>query len=123
MNRATAQLLRGLSLVDTTALVIGTVIGTGVFLKAAPMAQAVGSPALVLLAWVAAGLLSLAGALTYAELGAMIPLPLSVPALRFFCPAFCRSEPFGLNATLACLVKPCTGNLVRNRLWQFPSFS
>lgn len=73
MNRATAQLLRGLSLVDTTALVIGTVIGTGVFLKAAPMAQAVSSPALVLLAWVAAGLLSLAGALTYAELGAMMP--------------------------------------------------
>ena len=67
------RLLRGLSLVDTTALVIGTVIGTGVFLKAAPMSQAVGTPTLVLLAWVAAGLLSLAGALTYAELGAMLP--------------------------------------------------
>jgi APA family basic amino acid/polyamine antiporter len=66
-------LLRGLSWIDTTALVIGTVIGTGVFLKAAPMAQAVGTPELVLLAWVAAGLLSLAGALTYAELGAMLP--------------------------------------------------
>ena len=67
------QLLRGLTLTDTTALVIGTVIGTGVFLKAAPMAQQVGSPMLVLAAWVAAGLLSLAGALTYAELGAMLP--------------------------------------------------
>ncbi len=67
------RLLRGLSLVDTTALVIGTVIGTGVFLKAAPMSNAVGTPMLVLLAWVAAGLLSLAGALTYAELGAMLP--------------------------------------------------
>ena len=67
------QLVRGLTLTDTTALVIGTVIGTGVFLKAAPMAQAVGSPLLVLAAWVAAGLLSLAGALTYAELGAMMP--------------------------------------------------
>jgi basic amino acid/polyamine antiporter, APA family len=73
MNQPTTKLLRGLSLVDTTALVIGTVIGTGVFLKAAPMAQAVGTPWLVLLAWVAAGLLSLAGALTYAELGAMLP--------------------------------------------------
>lgn len=70
---ASKQLMRGLSMVDTTALVIGTVIGTGVFLKAAPMAQAVGSPALVLAAWVAAGFLSLAGALTYAELGAMMP--------------------------------------------------
>lgn len=37
------------------------------------MSQAVGTPTLVLLAWVAAGLLSLAGALTYAELGAMLP--------------------------------------------------
>jgi len=36
MNRAPAHLIRGLSLVDTTALVIGTVIGTGVFPKAAP---------------------------------------------------------------------------------------
>lgn len=73
MNHSPTRLLRGLTMVDTTALVIGTVIGTGVFLKAAPMAQAVGTPALVLLAWVAAGLLSLAGALTYAELGAMLP--------------------------------------------------
>jgi APA family basic amino acid/polyamine antiporter len=44
-----------------------------VFLKTAPMAQLVGSPSKVLLAWLAAGLLSLAGALTYAELGAMMP--------------------------------------------------
>jgi APA family basic amino acid/polyamine antiporter len=67
------QLIRGLTLTDTTALVIGTVIGTGVFLKAAPMAQGVGAPTLVMVAWVAAGLLTLAGALTYAELGAMLP--------------------------------------------------
>ncbi len=67
------HLIRGLTLTDTTALVIGTVIGTGVFLKAAPMAQGVGTPTLVMIAWVAAGLLTLAGALTYAELGAMLP--------------------------------------------------
>lgn len=73
MAETKTQLIRGLTLTDTTALVIGTVIGTGVFLKAAPMAQDVGTPTLVLLAWVAAGLLSLAGALTYAELGAMLP--------------------------------------------------
>ena len=52
---------------------MGTIIGTGVFLKTAKMAQAVGSPGLVLLAWLVAGLLSFAGALTYAELGAMLP--------------------------------------------------
>lgn len=66
-------LIRGLGLRDATALVIGTIIGTGVFLKMAPMAQAVGTPWLALLAWVAAGLLSLAGALSYAELGALMP--------------------------------------------------
>src|SRR5262245_21762927 len=67
------QMIRGLTRTATAALVIGTVIGTGVFLKAAVMAQEVGTPALVLAAWVAAGVLSLAGALTYAELGAMMP--------------------------------------------------
>jgi len=69
----TSHLVRGLGLTDTTALVVGTVIGTGVFIKSAIMAQDAGSPLLVLAAWVAAGLLSLAGALTYAELAAMLP--------------------------------------------------
>ena len=69
---ATRELVRALSLRDAIALVL-TVIGTGVFLKTAPMAQLVGSPGRVMLAWFAAGLLSLAGALTYAELGAMVP--------------------------------------------------
>ena len=73
MAEEKSQLIRGLTLTGTTALVIGTVIGTGVFLKASVMAQEVGTPMLVLTAWVAAGLLSLAGALTYAELGAMLP--------------------------------------------------
>lgn len=67
------DLARALSLRDAIALLVGTVIGTGVFFKAAPMAQLLGSPWLVLLAWIAAGVLSLAGALTYAELGAMFP--------------------------------------------------
>jgi basic amino acid/polyamine antiporter, APA family len=69
---STTGLARALSLRDALALVL-TVIGTGVFLKTAPMAQLVGTPSNVLLAWLAAGLLSLAGALTYAELGAMMP--------------------------------------------------
>jgi basic amino acid/polyamine antiporter, APA family len=69
---ATRELARALSLRDAIALVL-TVIGTGVFLKTATMAQLVGTPSNVLLAWLAAGLLSLAGALTYAELGAMMP--------------------------------------------------
>ncbi len=66
-------LVRGLTATHTTALVVGIVIGTGMFLKTAVMTQDVGTPALVMTAWVAAGLLSLAGALSYAELGAMLP--------------------------------------------------
>ena len=73
MKEPGRELVRGLTATDTTALVVGTVIGTGVFLKTAVMTQDLGVPALVLGAWVAAGLLSLAGALSYAELGAMLP--------------------------------------------------
>src|SRR4029450_2750496 len=67
------RLVRGLTLPATTALVVGTVIGTGVFIKTAIMAQDTGSASMVLLAWIAAGILSMCGALTYAELGAMLP--------------------------------------------------
>lgn len=73
MAEAKQSLLRALTLTDAVALVVGTVIGTGVFLKSAVMAQQLGSPGLVMAAWLAAGLLSLAGALAYAELGAMFP--------------------------------------------------
>jgi len=55
------------------SIVVGTIIGTGVFLKTAVMARQGGSPLWVLAAWVAAGALSFTGALTYAELGAMYP--------------------------------------------------
>ena len=67
------DLVRGLDLIPTTALLIGSMIGTGVFFKAAIMSQQAGSPARVMLAWLVAGLMSLAGALTYAELGGMLP--------------------------------------------------
>ena len=73
MEEANRRLVRSLTLTDSTALVVGKVIGTGIFLKAAVMTQQVQAPGLMLAAWVAAGLLSLAGALTYAELGAMFP--------------------------------------------------
>lgn len=68
-----SRLVRGLGFIDATSLVVGSIIGTGVFLKSGTMAQQVGSPVWVLIAWVVAGILSLAGALTYAELGAMFP--------------------------------------------------
>src|SRR5499427_8643695 len=73
MESPNSRLVRSLGLTDSTALVVGKVIGTGIFLKAAVMTQQVQAPGLMLAAWAAAGLLSLAGALTYAELGAMFP--------------------------------------------------
>jgi len=56
-----------------TAIVVGTIIGSGIFLVPSEMMQAVGSAKLVYLAWFVGGLLSFFGALTYAELGAMKP--------------------------------------------------
>jgi basic amino acid/polyamine antiporter, APA family len=66
-------LIRGLGLIAAVSIVIGNVIGTGVFLKARVMTCNVETPGMVIAVWVAAGLLSLAGALTYAELAAMMP--------------------------------------------------
>src|SRR5438067_9972029 len=67
------ELARDLTVSHATAIVIGTVIGSGIFLVPAEMMQAVGSSGLVYLAWIVGGVLSLAGAITYAELGAMKP--------------------------------------------------
>src|SRR6185437_6197678 len=55
------------------AVVIGTVIGSGIFLVPTDMINAVGSPAKVFLVWIFGGILSLFGALTYAELSAALP--------------------------------------------------
>lgn len=67
------QLVRGLTLIDASSIVVGSIIGTGVFLKTATMSALLGSPSMVLLVWIVAGLLSLAGALAYAELGSLMP--------------------------------------------------
>ena len=67
------SLVRGLGLIAAVSVIIGNVIGTGVFLKARVMTCNVGTPGWVMMAWIAAGVLSLAGALTYAELTAMKP--------------------------------------------------
>lgn len=68
-----SQLNRGLTLLDAFSLVVGSMIGTGVFLKSATMSQMVSAPGLVLLAWIVAGILSLAGAFSYAEIGSRFP--------------------------------------------------
>lgn len=67
------ELARDLKLAHTGAIVVGTIIGSGIFLVPQEMMQAVGSARAVYLVWVVGGLLSFFGALTYAELGAMKP--------------------------------------------------
>ena len=67
------RLARGLSLNDATMLVVSSVIGSGIFLTPGPVAGLLPHPGLILAAWVVGGLLSLAGALANAELGAMYP--------------------------------------------------
>ena len=68
-----AELSRDLGVTHAIAVVVGTIIGSGIFLVPAEMMQAVGSAKLVYLAWLVGGMLSFFGALTYAELGAMKP--------------------------------------------------
>jgi APA family basic amino acid/polyamine antiporter len=72
-NAAKPELARDLGLSHAGAVVVGTIIGSGIFLVPSEMMQAVGSARVVYLAWVVGGLLSFFGALTYAELGAMKP--------------------------------------------------
>lgn len=73
MNEFDTQPRRDLTLTHATSLVVGITIGTGIFLKAAVMAQAVGTPMLVIAAWIVAGTVAMFGALTFAELGALLP--------------------------------------------------
>jgi APA family basic amino acid/polyamine antiporter len=73
VRTAPADLPRVLGASQATAIVVGTIIGSGIFLVPTEMMRDTGSSALVYLAWITGGLLSLFGAMTYAELGAMLP--------------------------------------------------
>jgi APA family basic amino acid/polyamine antiporter len=68
-----AELVKGLGVYGATSVVAGTMIGTGIFVVPSIMLQNVGTPWLVIVVWMFAGVLSLFGALGYAELGAAIP--------------------------------------------------
>src|SRR5438552_10694178 len=80
MNNAGVQdekkipgLLRELGAGQAASIVVGVVIGSGIFLVPAEMMQAAGSARLVYLAWIVGGIFSFFGAVTYAQLGAMKP--------------------------------------------------
>ncbi len=66
-------LVRGLGRWDATLLTVGAVIGTGIFITTADIARVLPHEGLILLVWTLGGFLTLAGALTYAELGALYP--------------------------------------------------
>lgn len=70
---AVAELPRKLSLLDTALLLVGAVIGSGIFVVPSLIARRIAEPGLVIATWVFSGLLVLCGALTFAELGAMLP--------------------------------------------------
>ena len=73
MSTNNRDLVRGLGPIAAISVNVGNIIGTGIFLKARVMTCNVGTPGRVIVVWIAAGLLALAGALTYAELTTMRP--------------------------------------------------
>src|SRR5262249_18461178 len=70
---ADAGFQRRLGLFDSTMLVIGTMIGSGIFVTSADIARDVGSSGWLLVVWALAGVMTIIGALSYAELAAMMP--------------------------------------------------
>ena len=67
------KLVRGFSLTDASMIVVGSMIGSGIFITSAESARLVGAPGWLLIAWALAGVLTITGALCCAELAAMMP--------------------------------------------------
>jgi APA family basic amino acid/polyamine antiporter len=72
-GRKEQELVRGLGAGDAALVTIGSVLGTGIFITTGDIARNLPHAGLILLAWIGGGLFTLAGALTYAELGALYP--------------------------------------------------
>ncbi|HXS28500.1 MAG TPA: amino acid permease [Steroidobacteraceae bacterium] len=68
-----AEFVKAISRIDATALVVGSMVGSGIFIVSADIGRQVGSPGLLLAVWVLAGITTVIGALTYTELAAMFP--------------------------------------------------
>src|SRR5262244_37873 len=65
--------VRGLGLLDSTMIVAGSMIGSGIFIVSAIISRQVGSPGMLMVVWLVTGVLTLIGALSYGELAAMMP--------------------------------------------------
>ena len=70
---AAPHFVRGMGLFSATAIVMGSMIGSGIFIVSADMSRTVGSPALLILAWLVTAAMTITGALSYGELAAMMP--------------------------------------------------
>jgi basic amino acid/polyamine antiporter, APA family len=68
-----AELVKGLGLTSATTLVMGSMIGSGIFIVSAEIGREVNSPGLLIMAWVVTGFMTIVGALSYGELAAMMP--------------------------------------------------
>src|SRR2546426_2669145 len=68
-----AEFVKAISRLDATALVVGSMIGSGIFIVSAEILREVGTPGLLLVVWALSGVVTLMGALTYGELAAMFP--------------------------------------------------
>ena len=73
MTGTTTSLVRGINLTAAVALVVGSMIGSGIFIVPADIARQVGAPGLLVVVWAVTGLLTVMGALTQGELAAMYP--------------------------------------------------
>jgi APA family basic amino acid/polyamine antiporter len=71
--RHEGELVKGLGLFDSTMIVVGSMIGSGIFIVSADIAHQVESPGLLLIVWLASGLITLIGALSFGELAAAMP--------------------------------------------------
>ena len=67
------EFVKGLGLTSATTLVMGSMIGSGIFIVSAEIAREVNSPALLIAAWLVTGFMTITGALAYGELAAMMP--------------------------------------------------
>src|SRR5271167_4633986 len=72
-NQPQTGLIKGLGLLDSTTLLVGSMIGSGIFIVSADIARQVNSPGLLLMTWVATAALTLIAALSYGELAAAMP--------------------------------------------------
>jgi APA family basic amino acid/polyamine antiporter len=72
-SRSSGELVKGLGLFDSTMIVVGSMIGSGIFIVSADIAHQVQSPGLLLVVWLASGLITLIGALCFGELAAAMP--------------------------------------------------